>query len=124
MSHENTTQSSQTGESTEEFNVTAIAAEIAAAESIAEHWANVIKALKEQLLANLPVGSHEAGPLTVQIRAGANRFDAAAAAEAYPIEDFSTLYKQAFDVDAFKQFVAPVVVDRFKKPGKPSVVIK
>lgn len=100
-----------------------IAAQCAAAEAHAEYWTNKAKELKERLLAFGP-GTHNAGPYTVQVRAGAKRFDAKAAEKAYPQTENPLLYKTVLDPEAFKTFLAPIVVDQFKIEGKPTVVVK
>lgn len=100
-----------------------IAAECAHAEEQAEHWADKVKALKERLVAFGP-GSHDAGPYTVQVRAGAKRFDAKAAEKAYPAAENPVLYKTVLDPEAFKTYLAPIVVEQFKIEGKPTVVVK
>lgn len=104
-------------------DLAALVAECVAAEEMAEHWANQVKAIKEKL-ASLPVGVHEAGLHMVQVRAGARRFDAKAAADAYPMETNPAFYTPTFDRKNFERLVAPAVVDQFKVEGQPTVVVK
>ncbi|MBQ1443798.1 MAG: hypothetical protein IIZ13_08120 [Renibacterium sp.] len=118
-----TTFQNDTTPETETFSVELLAKQCVLAEEMVEAWTNKVKALKELLVA-FGVGSHDAGDYTVQVRAGAKRFDAKAAEKAYPAAENPVLYKTVLDPEAFKTYLAPIVVEQFKIEGKPTVVIK
>ncbi|WP_018135418.1 hypothetical protein [Acaricomes phytoseiuli] len=107
----------------EDLDVTALAAEYVAAEEMAEHWILKAKAIKEKLL-TLDLGTYEAGPYKVMVKAGARRFNAKAAEAAYPIDKNPAFYKPAFDRASFEKLIAPAVVEQYRTTGQPSVVIK
>ncbi|WP_061960631.1 hypothetical protein [Demequina flava] len=92
----------------------------AAAEQIAERRATI----KATLIDNLPIGSHDIGDHTVQVRAGARRVDPGKVAANHPYEQSPELYKHTVDTTAVKHHLAPAELDGYKTDGQPTVVVK
>lgn len=105
-------------------DVEALAAEYANAAAAAQPYLDAMADIKARLLGALPVGTHPAGPLTVQVKAGARTLDTKKLEQAYPLVDNPLFYKQTLDTNAVKQFVAPVVLEQFQRQNAPSLVIK
>lgn len=78
------------------------------------------KELTLQARAEVPGDGHY-GPITV---ATPRNLDAAAVAEAYPVETHPYLYKLAIDPAKAKAHLSDEVLDRFKVDGTPRVSVK
>lgn len=105
-------------------DVEALAAEYANAAAAAQPYLDTMADIKAKLLEALPVGTHPAGPLSVQVKAGARTLDAKKLEAAFPLADNPLFYKQTLDTNAVKQFVAPIVLEQYQRQNAPSLVIK
>jgi len=82
------------------------------------------KTIKAILIDQLPIGTHDIGEHTVQVRAGARRLDPAKVAANHPFEQNPELYKNTLDTTAVKHHIAPAELDGYKTDGTPTVVVK
>lgn len=108
----------------ETLDVQGLALAYADAAANAQPWLDAMADIKAKLLEALPVGTHPAGPLSVQVKAGARTLDAKKLEAAFPLADNPLFYKQTLDTNAVKQFVAPVVLEQYQRQNAPSLVIK
>lgn len=104
--------------------IEALALAYADAAANAQPWLDAMVDIKAKLLEALPVGTHPAGPLSVQVKAGARTLDAKKLEAAFPLADNPLFYKQTLDTNAVKQFVAPIVLEQYQRQNAPSLVIK
>lgn len=82
-----------------------------------------IAEIKTILRDRLPVGTHPVGPFTVQVKAGAKRFDPKAFTAAFPFEVRPDLYSAQLDTAKVKDAVAPRELAAFYSQGAPTVVV-
>ena len=90
--------------------------------------ADAIATRREQIKAilrdRLPVGTHTAGPYTIQIRAGAARLDTDALMAAYPVVSNPGFYRPALVTAEVRKRIAPVDLEPFTVHGNPTVVVR
>lgn len=77
-----------------------------------------------QLRAALDVGTHDAGPYKVQVRAGARRLNTTRFEAAFPVTQNPQFYKPRLDTAAVREHIAPSQLADFYDVGKPVVTIK
>lgn len=106
------------------IDLEALALEYAAAAEAAQPFLDKMADIKARLLEALPLGSYQAGPLTVQVKAGARTLDAKKLEAAYPLADNPLFYKATLDTAAVKNLVAPIVLEQYMRQNQTSVVIK
>ncbi len=63
------------------------------------------------------------GPFTVQVKAGARRFDPKTFTAAYPFEARPDLYSAQLDTGKVKDRIAPRELIAFYNEGAPTVVV-
>ena len=82
-----------------------------------------IAEIKTILRDRLPVGTHPVGPFTVQVKAGARRFDPKRFIESFPFEERPDLYSAQLDTGKVKDRVAPRELVEYYNAGAPTVVV-
>lgn len=113
-----------TATSGEQIDLQGLAYAYAEAAEAAQPWLDVMADIKSKILAAVPVGTHQAGNLTVQVKAGARSLDAKKVEAAYPLAENPLFYKQTLDLNAVKDLVAPIVLEQYMRQNSPSLVIK
>lgn len=92
----------------------------AEAEAIKER----LDTIKTILVTERGAGTHTIGAHKVQIRAGVRRLSSTRLTQAYPAEQYPTLYKTAIDTNAVKNQFAPAALEDFYDVGSPVVSFK
>lgn len=80
--------------------------------------------IKAILRDRLPVGTHTAGPYTIQVRNGAARLDTDTLMAAYPVVVHPEMYRPALVTAEVRKRIAPVDLEQYTVHGNPTVVVK
>lgn len=91
-----------------------------------DHEIQPMKARQEEIkkvLRDLDMGTHDIAGAKVTISRNA-RLDAKKFADAYPQDQYPSLYKSAPDNTEIKRVLPPAVIERLQTDGEPRVSIK
>ncbi|WP_279059482.1 hypothetical protein [Mobiluncus curtisii] len=101
-------------------------------EQLATRWAQIkteletLKLEEDQIkdqLARLDVGKHQLGAYTVQVQAPRRTLNRHKFAEAFPADQYPTMYSLQLDTKQVKDQVAPTVLNQYMDTAPAPVVV-
>lgn len=101
-------------------------------EQLAARWAQIkteLEALKleeDQIkfeLAKLDTGTHQLGDYKIQVQAPRRALNKTRFTEAFPADQYPTMYSLQLDTKAVKDQVAPTVLNRYMDTASSPVVV-
>lgn len=69
-------------------------------------------------------GNYAAGEFTVQVKAGAKRLNEKVFTERFSVARYPQFYAPKVDINAIREYMAPIELERFMTQNKPSVGVK
>lgn len=69
-------------------------------------------------------GNYAAGEYTVQIKAGAKRLDEKKFTERFSVAQYPQFYSPKPDINAIREYMAPIELEKFQVQNKPSINVR